>query len=325
VSKGPYPCAQQPLAEGVPPLVSIVCTTFNQEKYIAECLNGFLLQETDFPVEIIVHDDASTDSTKRIIQAYAEKFPRLIFPMVQVENQFSQGKKCLLFPLAKARGKYLALCEGDDFWIDPKKLQRQVDFLEKNSQLSGCCTNFRIIDDHSNVLDERGWPGNKQAPIISQQMVLSRYKPKFCTTVLRATSLPSSFPDEYMAAPNGDNFLFALASRSGDIGYLDFVSACYRAHPGGIWGSKGKLEQYLMQRKTFLLMERYFDTDSEHSAIAQRLAMIDDNLLVAALKRIAIPTACKALSRIHHRGENPLKSLIRAFRRIINDWIGPRI
>src|SRR6056297_2037532 len=113
------------------PLVSICCITYNHEKYIADALDSFLMQKTNFPFEIIIHDDASTDATPKIIDRYAKQYPKIIKPIYQSENQFSKGRKPLRdFVLPLIRGKYMATCEGDDFWIDDKKLEKQISFLE---------------------------------------------------------------------------------------------------------------------------------------------------------------------------------------------------
>lgn len=116
------------------PLVSISCITFNHASYIRDALDSFLMQETDFPFEILIHDDCSTDGTDLIIKEYTEKYPGIIRPMYETENQYSQGKPIgsLVWNIPRAKGKYIALCEGDDYWCDPKKLQKQVDFLEEN-------------------------------------------------------------------------------------------------------------------------------------------------------------------------------------------------
>ena len=126
-------------------MVSILCTAFNHEEYIAQTLDSFLMQETDFPFEIHVSDDASTDATADIIRSYAEKYPDIIHTYLMEENIFSQGRNFyteFLFPNAK--GKYICHCEGDDYWTDPSKLQRQVDFLEANPEYSACVHNTTL-------------------------------------------------------------------------------------------------------------------------------------------------------------------------------------
>ena len=116
------------------PLVSICCITFNHEKYIGQTLEGFLMQKTYFPFEILIHDDASTDATANIIREYEAKYPNIIKPIYQTENQFSKGIRSMygVFNFPRATGKYIAMCEGDDYWIDENKLQSQADFLEQN-------------------------------------------------------------------------------------------------------------------------------------------------------------------------------------------------
>ena len=114
------------------PLLSICCTAYNHENYINEALDGFLLQETDFPFEIIVRDDASDDNTAEVIKQYKKKFPNIIKPIYETTNQYTKGVRPMLVTFKKALGKYLALCNGDDYWIDKNKLQKQVDFLDEN-------------------------------------------------------------------------------------------------------------------------------------------------------------------------------------------------
>lgn len=119
------------------PIVTISCNTYNHEKYIRDALEGFVNQITDFKYEVIVHDDASTDGTADIIREYEKKYPDIIKPIYQSENQYSQGKQFFLnFVLPKVQGKYLAVCEGDDYWIDNNKLQKQFDYMETHPDCS---------------------------------------------------------------------------------------------------------------------------------------------------------------------------------------------
>lgn len=113
-------------------LVTVVCITYNHEKYLRDALDGFLSQKTDFQYKIVIYDDASTDNTAAIIEEYALKYPRIIVPIYQKENQYQKGTnmfKEFVAPLLE--GKYYAYCEGDDYWCDPHKLQEQVDFNGK--------------------------------------------------------------------------------------------------------------------------------------------------------------------------------------------------
>lgn len=128
------------------PLVSISCTTYNHVNYIEQCLDGFLNQETNFPFEILIHDDCSTDGTTEIIREYTAKYPDIIKTMYETENQYQQGKptSSLIWNIPRAKGKYIAFCEGDDYWIDNNKLQEQVEFLEANVSYGMVYTNFNL-------------------------------------------------------------------------------------------------------------------------------------------------------------------------------------
>lgn len=124
-----------------PIMVSIVCNTYNHEKYIRDALEGFVNQKTDFNYEILVYDDASTDNTAEIIKEYEEKYPELISPVYQKVNQYSRGLRPSKQNRERAVGKYIALCEGDDYWIDEYKLQKQVDYMESHPECTFCFTN----------------------------------------------------------------------------------------------------------------------------------------------------------------------------------------
>lgn len=146
------------------PLVSICCITYNHAPYIRQCLDGFLMQKTNFKYEIVIHDDCSIDGTTEIIKEYASKYPDIFVPLYEDENQYSKGVRgmCAKFVYPKARGKYIALCEGDDYWIDENKLQMQVDFLEKNPEYGMCYTNFNLVSEKSKnikqkALDTKKW------------------------------------------------------------------------------------------------------------------------------------------------------------------------
>lgn len=133
--------------------VSIVCLAYNQEAYIKDALEGFIAQETDFPFEVIVHDDASTDNTSQIIKQYAERFPDLITPILQKENQFGKGRRIIRdIVLPITHGDYIALCEGDDYWISKHKLQKQYDALAHYEECAICLHNSLVMDYGCNAL-----------------------------------------------------------------------------------------------------------------------------------------------------------------------------
>ena len=127
--------------------VSIICNAYNHEDYIKHALDGFVSQKTNFKFEILVHDDASTDNTPNIIREYEKKYPNLIFPIYQTENQYSKNPKLIFdIQVSRVRGQYIALCEGDDFWTDPYKLQKQFNALENNNNIDICATGYKLVE-----------------------------------------------------------------------------------------------------------------------------------------------------------------------------------
>jgi len=137
------------------PIVSINCLTYNHAPYVRQCLDGFIMQKTDFPIEVLVHDDASTDGTADIVREYEQKYPDIIKPIYQTENQYSKGiSPSRTYNYPRAQGKYIAICEGDDYWTDPCKLQKQVDFLEANPEYGLCYTKARVYSQKKNEFEK---------------------------------------------------------------------------------------------------------------------------------------------------------------------------
>ena len=137
-------------------VVSVICLTYNHEKYLKDTLNSILNQCTNFNFEVIVHDDASEDGNQKIIREYAEAYPEKVIPIIQEVNQYRQGKNIIKhFVLPKVRGKYIAFCEGDDFWIDNNKLQKQVDYMDSHEECTLCIHNSIDVDLHGEKIAEK--------------------------------------------------------------------------------------------------------------------------------------------------------------------------
>lgn len=157
------------------PIVSVICCTYNHESYIRQCLEGFVKQKTNFAFEVLVHDDASTDKTADIIKEYETKYPDMIKPIYQVENQYSKGVGInSVFNYPRAKGKYIALCEGDDYWTDPLKLQRQVDFLDNNIDYGLCYSKAISYDENSKLyLKELGHDAKDLKDLILKNKIVT--------------------------------------------------------------------------------------------------------------------------------------------------------
>lgn len=220
------------------PVVSICTLTYNQEKYIRKCLDGILAQQTDFPFEIIVHDDASTDSTPAIIAEYAEKYPGIVKPIYQQENQYAKGLVYIYhLALQRAQGDYVAICEGDDYWIDPQKLQKQVDFLLKHKDYTMVHTRCRVLYDNDQTalthLRKREYSGSIFRELVRTNFI---YSPTTLFSRALAQEAIASFLDEsinrnWMTA---DLPLWLYIASKSKIGFIDEVMSVYRVSRSSI-------------------------------------------------------------------------------------------
>lgn len=221
------------------PLVCIRCTTFNQEKFIAQCLDGFLIQETNFPFEVIVHDDASSDKTADIIREYAAKYPKIIKPYIETENQWSKndGSFTRIMNSLLTR-KYVAMCEGDDYWIDPQKLQLQIDFLENHPD-------YMMVFHDAEIKNE---PGVEPIDSVYPKMEDRDYT---ATEIYEEWTIPTasmvyrlSAMDYPIKNPlnilNGDIFLAERCAHMGKIRCINRKMSVYRRQPCGVTWDKSK-------------------------------------------------------------------------------------
>lgn len=222
------------------PLLTIGCITYNHVGYISQCIEGFLMQKTTFPIEIIIHDDASTDGTSDIVKSYAEKYPSLIKAIIQKENQYSNGGRIysrFIYPICN--GKYIATCEGDDYWIDPYKLQKQVDFLEANPQYVFCGHNYmnNLYGKVYEYIDVDHW--YKKGIYDIDTKTFLKYWP--ISTLTMVERLDAVLEANLVITENGykhacDLHLFYHLTKIG-LGYaFPEKMAVYRVHSGGVFG-----------------------------------------------------------------------------------------
>lgn len=224
-------------------MVSICCLAFNHEKFIRQALDGFIMQQTNFPFEIVIHDDASTDNTANIIKEYEAKYPNLFNALYQSVNQKSIYKSGInpRFNYPRAKGKYIALCEGDDYWTDPYKLQKQVDFLEANPDFNLCFTKSNQLIN-GDKLELKKIPDISSDGIYTYNDLLQHYN--FITTasvVFRKNF--NNIPSWIYQLPYGDMGLYCLVSRDAKIKCLPEISSVYRVHNNGIWSGINELKQ----------------------------------------------------------------------------------
>ena len=245
-------------------LVSIFCPTYNHSNYIEQCLNGIVMQKTNFQFEVIVQDDASTDNSQKIIKEFAEKY-NFIVPVLHTKNIYSKGGDLNEYFFRNASGKYIAICEGDDYWTDPYKLQKQVDFLEANSDFSLCFHDALILwDDKSHPPKYFCTKDQKEVSTI-EDVIEKWFIPTASFVFRKEHILP--LPEWFSKIYNGDYCLQLLLANRGKIGYIDEVMSVYRRQPGSLSYNPKINREFYEKQMTNLL--RYFDnyTDEKYHAL----------------------------------------------------------
>lgn len=222
------------------PIISVCCLTYNHEPYIRQALDGILMQKTEFPFEVIIHDDASTDHTTEIIQEYEEKYPDIIKPIYQKENQYSQGINILkkwIFP--RAKGKYVAILECDDFWIDSYKLQKQVSYMEAHPECSGTFHASNWLVDEKVEKNDRHF--DYECDVTPEQVILGGGE--YCATASLCfrQEYALDYPRFRELSPVIDYPLQILLSIRGNFHYFPDIMCNYRFNRPGSWTEKRKM------------------------------------------------------------------------------------
>jgi glycosyltransferase involved in cell wall biosynthesis len=217
-------------------MVSVCCVTYNHENYIAQALDGFLMQETNFKFEILIGEDNSTDHTKAIIQDYCERYPGII-TLVSQDTNIGAIKNQISI-LTRAKGKYVAMCDGDDFWTDASKLQKQVDFLEANDEYVICCHHTKVIDNQGKTVYVKNFPVELKFDY-KDLLLGKREETRTSSLMIRNIKEVREVTAQrwYLDTYGTDTFikLFAVANTGSKIYVLPDVMATYRYHNGGIW------------------------------------------------------------------------------------------
>lgn len=226
-------------------VVSIMVITYNHEQFISDAIEGFLIQKCNFPVEIIIGDDCSTDSTQKIIKEYYSKFPTTIKPIL---NSTNLGPlKNAINVLKHCTGKYVALCEGDDFWIDPLKLQKQVDFLEQNPEYVLSFHNVIAI----NVTDDKRTRSELEQELLKKKPEDIPVGHPSHTSSMVFRNVIKSFPSDIDKIISGDSFLQFVLARYGESTFQkEIYPNVRRRHPQSIWSYKS--EEYKIEQGIYL-------------------------------------------------------------------------
>lgn len=249
-----------------PLMVTVRCLTYNHAPYIHRSLDGFVMQKTDFRFEVIVHDDASTDGTADIIREYATKYPDIIKPILEKENQYSKHDGSLLRIMNEhTHGKYVAMCEGDDYWIDPLKLQKQVDFLEQNSEYGLIFTNVDVFYQKTGFWRRRYLTSKGLVPRCFEEHLINAGYIAPLTWMYRTEFLRTK-PYHYVDG----TFPLALDIwAKSKVYFLDEVTAVYRFLPESASHSRNMKKQYKFIKGVFKIQCDY----------SQKYSVSDDLIL----------------------------------------------
>lgn len=245
------------LGEGV--MVSVLVHSYNHHAFIDDAICGILSQSTDFPFEVVICDDASTDGTRKIIERYVSEYPRIVRAVFQEVNQYSRGMvNPIMISQPQARGKYIAICDGDDYWVDREKLSRQIRFLEENPDFVVCYTD--MIPLFNGRVIKRDFGGSKRD---LTQHELQR-SPAICTSTSCYRNVVE-LPPEFVLAKYADKALWSMLGAHGKGHFLGEISpSVYRVHEGGVHSMADPSRRFVMAIQTYASLAAYHGRTSNH-------------------------------------------------------------
>jgi glycosyltransferase involved in cell wall biosynthesis len=245
------------------PAVSVCVQTYQHKDFIVQCLDGILMQETTFEYEILLGEDASKDGTREICIEYANKYPdkiRLFLHHRENNIEISgnpSGRFNFLYNLGFSKGKYIALCEGDDYWTDPFKLQKQVEFLEQNLDYSICFSDAKIEYSYKDsIIDSHNFQKERYKKEYNLYDILKGNFINTCTVIIRCDERP--YPDYFLSSPVGDWVTYIHYAERGKIYYLKEVTSVYRIHDEGIFQHhhNWSIDRHIRSRNQFIDLRR---------------------------------------------------------------------
>jgi len=269
-------------------MVSVLMITYNHEQFITQAIDSVLMQQTDFEYELIIGEDCSTDSTREIVIEYAGKHPEKIRPLLHDHNLGMMGKYNFVAVYKMCQGKYIALLEGDDYWTDPYKLQKQVEFLENHPECTLCAHNTKIVYENCESPEKAFLPKTLDNFIPAGQEKIFDIEELFKWYFMHTSSIffrngvIKIFPEYFYRLPMADWGLFILLALSGRIGYVNEIMSAYRIHSNGIWNGllwTDKISNIIMEYQIF-----YENLDPKYhpiiiEALAQHLSQSAENYL----------------------------------------------
>ena len=287
-----------PGAVATPPLVDINLITYNHEKFVARAIESVLEQQANFAYRLIIGDDCSTDNTQSIIRSYARQYPERIQTLLALEHRGIEHQDRMgMQVLGLSTAKYVALLDGDDYWTDAHKLQKQIDFLETNVDFAVCFHNVKVsYDDHRRESWNYCRPDQKE--ISTLEDLLDRNFIATSSTVFRRECL-GELPDWFLKMKTGDWLIHILNAQNGKIGYLNEVMGVYRIHDAGLWSRRSSIQNTLSEITMFEALASYLPARYK-SQINTRRASLFYNLAhdysIQGDKPRALISAAKSLA-----------------------------
>ena len=270
--------------------ISILIVTYNHFNFIVECLDSILQQEANFSYEILIGEDASTDGTREICQKYSSKYPNKVRLFLgkreNVKILFDKpiGQNNFKNLLKHATGKYIAICEGDDYWTDPLKLQKQVDFLEANPTYAGCFHDVSTVDEKGTILKENYFKPKQSSYTQKECLIDLKSSYATCSVLFRSSVFAGEWP-RWFQERSCDEFLDLMITRKGLLGYMRENMGAYRIHGGGIW--QGANSIWRLKDKIFryqlLFEEASFRNKYEEIVVDFLLSHIEEILLTPGI------------------------------------------
>lgn len=273
---------------------SVSMITFNHEKFIAQAIESIMSQQTSFEFELVIGDDGSTDNTRTICEQYQKQFGnkiRLIFNDKNIGsvNNFLQN-------IYSCDGDFIAICDGDDFWTDNSKLQKQVSFLDSHSDYSFCFTNVRSVDANGKQIKPFTQIYNNNT--FTHESYVAKITPPTVTTLLRKSMLPNIFPEEFKVLPNTDMFLKALLSEKGKVYFENIVTASYRINNAGVYSGLNSFNKLEDKINAYNIMFSYFKNNAVRKNLLDAIASTNIKLLLIAARKFELLKFFKYASHI---------------------------
>jgi glycosyltransferase involved in cell wall biosynthesis len=292
--------------------INVVVTAYNHERYIAQCLESVLNQKGDFQVEVIVGDDCSTDNTRKIIEEFQARYPQMIHVLPVEENLGipKNLKRCL----DACSGEYIAICEGDDYWTDENKLQKQKDFLETRRDCSMCFSAILLYYQEENSTTPHHAQSLLQKDVITiEDLIESNYIGNFSCCMYR-TDIVKKLPQGIYDLRT-DDWIFNMAcSQFGKIGFIPDKMSVYRIHSKGAWSGKDRFEQLDYIRNYIDVSNKFFDYKYD-ALFSQRKKVVENRIIylktLADTQKRDVRGFEALMARISRRMKNLVKEVLR--------------